>query len=63
MIGLSLLAVLVIADSRTVAQAAAPQQRTTLLVDFRALDADGNPVMDLRPADLTLRASADGRHS
>ena len=41
------------------APASAHQQRGRLLVDFRALNADGQPVLDLTPADLILRV--DGR--
>ena len=38
---------------------ASAQQQGKLLVDFRALNADGQPVLDLKPEDLILRV--DGR--
>lgn len=38
-----------------------PQRRATVLVDFRALDADGHPVLDLKAADLILRVGGRER--
>ena len=60
MIGLGLLLLLVVGD-HSLARAAVPQERATLLVDFQALDADGNPVTDLRPSELILRAGGRER--
>ena len=40
---------------------AAQHARSTVLVDFRALDASGNPVMDLKAADLVLRVGGRER--
>jgi hypothetical protein len=59
-IGFGLLLLLVAGD-RTLERAAVPQERATLLVDFQALDADGNPVTDLRPSELILRAGGRER--
>ena len=56
-----LLLVAVEGSSRMVPELAAQQPRPTVLVDFRAVDADGHPVMDLKPADLTLRAGGRER--
>ena len=60
MIGLGLLLLLVVGD-HMLERAAVPQERATLLVDFQALDADGNPVTDLRPSELILRAGGRER--
>lgn len=38
-----------------------PPRRATVLVDFRALDANGQPVLDLKAADLTLRVGGRDR--
>ena len=43
------------------AKADAQAVRSTVLVDFRALDASGNPVMDLKAADLVLRVGGRER--
>ena len=47
--------------SQAAEQAAPPQRGPTVLVDFRALDSGGQPVLDLKAADLILRAGGRER--
>ena len=44
-----------------VAEGAEQQRRGNLLVEFRALDGNGQPVLDLKPGDLILRAGGRER--
>ena len=48
-------------SSPTAAERLVRQSRGTVLVDFRALDAEGRPVTDLKPADLILLAGGRER--
>jgi hypothetical protein len=48
-------------SSPTAANTSTQQARAAVLVDFRALDANGQPVTDMKPADLILRVSGRER--
>lgn len=48
-------------SSPSVAKASVQPRRGSLIVDFRALDRGGEPVMDLKPADLILRVGGRER--
>ena len=48
-------------SSPAIAKFDAQHPRSTVLVDFRALDANGNPVLDLKAADLVLRVAGRER--